>query len=105
MILTAVSPVFESERMFYGDFKEGKSVIADLPADNYKVFKPLVDFMYTGSCKLGCMNDILPLMEVMDCYQMDKGSFYQASGKVVLVKLDSSDYLTLLPKIVSVLNE
>ena len=43
MILAAVFPVFE--RMFYGDFKEGKSTVADLPADNYKIFKLLVDFI------------------------------------------------------------
>ena len=80
-------------------------MIADLPADNYKIFKLLVDFIYTGSCQLDCMDDILPLMEVMDRYQIDKSAFYQACGKVVLAKLDSSNYLTLLPKFVSVLNE
>ena len=103
MILAAVSPVFE--RMFYGDFKEGKSMIADLPADSYKVFKLLIDFIYTGSCKLDCMDNILPLMEVVDRYQIDKGAFYQACGKIVLPKLDSSNYLNLLPKFTSVLNE
>ena len=73
MILAAVSPVFE--RMFYGDFKEGKSRTADLPVDKYKIFKMLIDFIYNGSCKLECMDDILPLVEVMDRYQMKKMLF------------------------------
>ena len=103
MILAAVSPVFE--KMFYGDFKEGKSSIADLPADNCKVFKLLIDFIYNGSCKMECMDDILPLLEVMDRYQLNKGAFYHMCGKVVLANVDSSNYLTLLPKFVSVLNE
>ena len=51
------------------------------------------------------MDDILPLMEVVDCYQMNKCAFYHACGKVVLAKLDSSNCLTLLPKFVSILNE
>ena len=103
MILAAVSPVFE--RMFYGDFKEGKSRTADLPVDKYKIFKMLIDFIYNGNCKLECMDDILPLVEVMDRYQMKKNAFYHMCGKIVLVKLDSSNYLTLLPKFVSVLNK
>ena len=44
-------------------------------------------------------------MEVVDRYQMDKDVFYHACGKIVLAKLDSSNYLTLLPKFFSVLNE
>ena len=103
MILAAVSPVFE--KMFYGDFKDGKSTITDLPADNCKVFKLLIDFIYNGSCKMDCMDDTLPLLEVMDRYQLNKGAFYHMCGKVVLANVDSSNYLTLLPKFVAVLNE
>ena len=103
MILAAVSPVFE--RMFYGDFKEGKSRTADLPADKYNILKMLVDFIYNGNCKLECMDDVLPLVEVMDRYQMKKDALYHMCGKIVLARLDSSNYLTLLPKFVSVLNK
>ena len=103
MILAAVSPVFE--KMFYGDFKEGKSVNADLPADSYNIFKLLIDFIYNGNCELECMDDILPIMEVMDRYQMKKDALCHTCSKVVLAKLDSSNYLTLLPKFVDVLNE
>ena len=103
MILAAVSPVFE--RMFYGDFKEGKSRIADLPADSYKVIKLLVNLVYNGSCRPDSLDDILPLNEVMDRYQMKKGAFYHMYGEVVLTQLNSSNYLTLLPKFVGVLNK
>ena len=103
MILAAVSPVFE--KMFYGDFKEGKSTVADLPADNCKVFKLLIDFIYNRSCKMDCMDDILPLLEVMDRYQLKKDAFYHMCGKVILANLDGSNYLTVLPKFVDVLNE
>ena len=92
-----MSPVFE--RMFYGDFKVGNSRIADLPADKYNIFKMLIDF------KLERMDDVLPLVEVMDCYQMKKDVLYHMCGKIVLARLDSSNYLTLLPKFVSVLNK
>ena len=103
MILAAVSPVFE--KMFYGDFKEGKSVNADLPADSYNIFKLLIDFIYSGNCKLECMDDILPIMEVVDRYQMKKDALCHTCSKIVLAKLDSSNYLTLLSKFVDVLNE
>ena len=43
---------------------------ADPPADSYKIFKLLIDFIYNGNCKLECMDDILPIMEMMDRYQI-----------------------------------
>ena len=103
MILAAVSPVFE--RMLYGDFKEGNSRIAELPIDRYRVIKLLVDLVYNGSCKPSNLDDILPLSEVMDRYQMKKGAFYHMCGEVVLGQLNCSNYLTLLPKFVSVLDK
>ena len=103
MILAAVSPVFE--RMLYGDFKEGNSRIAELPADSYKVIKLLVDLVYNGSCKPDSLDDILPLSEVMDRYQMKKGAYYHTCGEVVLGQLNCSNYPTLLPKFVNVLDK
>ena len=103
MILAAVSPVFE--RMLFGDFKEGNSRIAELPVDSYKVVKLLVDLVYNGSCKPDSLDDILPLSEVMDRYQMKKGAFYHMCGEVVLGQLNCSNYHTLLPKFVSVLDK
>ena len=67
MILAAVSPVFE--RMFYGDFKEGKSMMVDLPKDSSKIMKLLIDFVYCGNCELESLDDIVPVLEVFDRYQ------------------------------------
>ena len=103
MILAAVSPVFE--RMFYGDFKEGKSKEVDLPKDNYKVMKLLVDFVYSGSCKVDDLDDTFPLIEAMDRYQINKDLLQHTCGEAILSQLDSSNYLTLLPKYVSVMSE
>ena len=103
MILAAVSPVFE--RMFYGDFKEGKSVAVDLPKDTSKTMKLLIDFVYCGKCELKNLDDILPLLEVFERYQINKVPFYHSCSEVMLANLDSSNYLVLLPKFASVMSE
>ena len=73
MILAAVSPVFE--KMFYGDFKEGKSSEISLPSDNYKVMKILIDCVYNGKCEMSSVDDILPLLEVVDVIKSIKFLF------------------------------
>jgi len=103
MILAAVSPVFE--RMFYGDFKEGKSNEVVLPKDNYITMKQLIDFIYKGSCNLDNTDSILPLIAAFDYYQINKTPFLHVCGEVILSQLDSSNYLILLPKYVSVMSE
>ena len=103
MILAAVSPVFD--RMFYGDFKEGKSVAVDLPKDSSKMMKLLIDFVYCGKCELKNLDDILPLLEVFDRYQINKVPFYHNCSEVILANLDSSNYLVLLPTFASVMSE
>ena len=103
MILAAVSPVFE--RMFYGDFKEGKSMTIDLPKDTSKAFKLLIDFVYCGTCELKNLDDIFPLLEVFDRYQINKVPFYHSCSDFILANLDSSNYLVLLPKFASVMSE
>ena len=103
MILAAVSPVFE--RMFYGDFKEGKSVAVDLPKDTSKTMKLLIDFVYCGKCELKNLDDILPLLEVFDRYQINKVPFYHSCSEVILANLDASNYLVLLPKFASMMSE
>ena len=70
MILAAVSPVFD--RMFYGDFKEGKSKEVDLPAESYNSTKLLIDFIHTRTCEIESLDDIVPLMELFDRYQINK---------------------------------
>ena len=103
MILAAVSPVFE--RMFYGDFKEGKSMTIDLPKDTSRTFKLLIDFVYCGTCELKNLDDIFPLLEVFDRYQINKVPFYHSCSEFILANLDSSNYLVLLPKFASVMSE
>ena len=103
MILAAVSPVFE--RMFYGEFKEGKSVIVELPNDTSKTMKLLIDFVYYGNCELNNLDDIFPLLEVFDRYQINKLPFYHSCSEFILANLDSSNYLVLLPKFSSVMSE
>ena len=103
MILAAVSPVFE--RMFYGDFKEGKSMTVDLPKDSSKMMRLLIDFVYCGNCDLKNLDDIYPLLEVFDQYQINKVPFYHSCSEVILANLDSSNYLVLLPKFASVMSE
>ena len=103
MILAAVSPVFE--KMFYGDFKEGKSSELSLPSDNYKVMKILIDCVYNGKCEMSSLDDIIPLLEVVDRYQINKVPFQHMIGETVLAKLNSSNYLTLLPKFADVMSE
>ena len=103
MILAAVSPIFE--RMFYGDFKEGKSVTVDLPKDSSKMMKLLIDFVYCGNCELNNLDDILPLLEVFGRYQINKIPFYHSCSEFILENLDSSNYLVLLPKFAGVMSE
>ena len=103
IILAGVSPVFE--RMFYGDFKEGKSSEIALPSDSYKVIKLLIDFVYNGKCEVSRLDDLLPLLEVLDRYQMNKIPFQHLISEAVLAKLCSSNYLTLLPQFASVMSD
>ena len=102
-ILAAVSPVFE--KLFYGDAKEGKSMTIDLPKDNYNTMNMLIDFVYRGSCELKNRHDTFPILEAFDQYQINKVPFYYMCSEVILEKLDSSNYLTLLPKFASVMSE
>ena len=103
MILAAVSPVFE--KMLYGDFKEGRSCEVALPNDSCKIMKILIDFVYNGKCEVNSLDDILPLLEVIDRYQINKVPFQHMIGDAVLGKLDSSNYLVVLLKYASVMSE
>ena len=103
MILAAVSPVFE--RMLYGNFKEGKSVTVDLPKDSLKTVKLLLDFVHSGNCELKNLDDIFPLLEVFDRYQINRVPFHHSCSEFILKNLDSSNYLVLLPKFASVMSE
>lgn len=51
------------------------------------------------------LDDTIPLMEVVDRYQINKTPFLHMCSEAILSQLDSSNYLTLLPKYVSVMSE
>ena len=102
MVLAAVSPVFE--RMFYGDFKEGKSMTVDLPKDNCKIMKLLTDFVYRGSCELN-LDEIFPVLEAFDRYQINKVPFCHMCSDVILTQMESTNYLALLEKFAKVMSE
>ena len=102
-ILAAVSPVFE--KTFYGNVKEGKSMTVDLPNDNYKIMSLLVDFVYQGKCELKDLDDIFPVLEAFDKYQINKIPFYHMCSEFILAQIEPSNYLTLLPKFASLMSE
>ena len=103
MILAAASPVFN--RMFYGNFKESKLDEVNLQEENSNMMKLFVDFIYNGDCKLENLSDVLPLMKVVDYYQINNVPFLLKCGKVILAELDSANYLNLLPKFACVMSE
>ena len=103
VILAAVSPVFNG--MLFGNFKEGKSDEVKLEEENGNIMKLFIDFIYNGNCKLEDLDDMLPLMKVVDYYQVNKVPFHLMCGKVILDKLDSSNYLSLLPKFAGVMSK
>ena len=77
----------------------------ELPKDSYKVTKLLIDFLYNGTFELSCLSDLIPLMEVANRYQIKKKSLKKLCGKCVSLKLDSTNYSTLLPKYASLMTE
>ena len=102
-ILAAVSPVFE--KMFYGNFKEGKSTTVDLPKDSYNIMGLLIDFVYHGSCEVKNLDDIFPILEAFDRYQINKIPFYHMCSDVILAQMESTNYITLLQKFAKVMSE
>ena len=103
VILAAVSPVFNG--MLYGKFEEGKSDEVNLQEENGSMMKLFIDFIYNGNCQIENLDDMLPLMKIVDYYQVNKAPFCVMCGKVILDKLDSTNYLSLLPKFASVMSK
>ena len=98
MILAAVhvSPIFEKMLRVYGNFKESSLSEVNLPEDNCKNMKMLIDFVYTGGCQVKSVDNIFPLAELIECYQINKLPLYHLCSKTILSQMDSSNYLTLL---------
>ena len=102
-ILAAVSPVFE--KIFYESCKEGKSMTVDLPKDSFEIMGLVIDFVYHGSCELKNLDDIFQILKVFNQYQINKAPFYHMCSEVILTRMESSNYLTLLQKFAKVMNE
>ena len=103
VILAAVSPVFNG--MLYGKFEEGKSDEVNLQEENGSIMKLFIDFIYNGSCQIENLDDMLPLMKIVDYYQVNKAPLCVMCGNIILDKLDSTNYLSLLPKFASVMSK
>ena len=103
MMLAFISPVFE--RMFYGDFKEARSNVVELPSDSYKIMKLLLEIVFEESCEMESVDDIIPLMEVVERYQINKAPIQQMCDEAILTQMNAKNYFILLPKFASLMNE
>jgi len=103
MMLACISPVFE--KMFYGNFKEAKSKVVDLPSDIHKIMKLLLDIVFEESCEMESLDDIIPLMEVVERYQINKAPVQQICDEAILAEMNATNYFILLPKFVDVMHE
>ena len=72
----------------------------DLPKDSYNIMGLLIDFVYHGSCEVKNLDDIFPILEAFDQYQINKIPFYH-----ILAQMESTNYITLLEKFAKVMSE
>ena len=103
MMLAYISPVFE--KMFYGKFKEAKSKVADLPSDSHRIMKLLLDIVFEESCEMESLDDIIPLMEVVERYQINKAPVQQMCDEAILAQMNAKNYFILLPKFAYLMSE
>ena len=103
MMLAFISPVFE--KMFYGNFKEAKSKVVELPSDSHKIMKLLLDIVFEESCQMESLDDIIPLMEVVECYKINKAPVQQMCDEAILTQMNANNYFILLPKFASFMHE
>lgn len=92
VMLGIVSPVFK--KMLYGSFKEASSSDVDLPKDNYKIMKLLFDIVFEGSSDLECLDDIIPLMEVVDRYEIKRAPMQRMCDEAILAELVPSNCMS-----------
>ena len=102
-MLGVVSPVFG--KMLYGNFKEASSNEVDLPEDNYRIMKLLFDIIFEGGSEIESLNDIIPLMEVVDRYQIKKGPVQQICDTAILNELNPLNCVNLLQKFTAVMDK
>ena len=103
MMLACISPVFE--RMFYGNFKEASSKVVQLPGDRHKIMKLLLEIVFEESCEMESLDDIIPLMEVVERYQINKAPIQQMCDEAILTQTNANNYFILLPKFASLMHE
>ena len=103
MMLACVSPVFE--KMFYGNFKEATSKVVELPGDSNKIMKLLLDIVFEESCEMESLDDIIPLMEVVERYQINKAPIQQMCDEAILAQMNASNCFILLPKFSNLMHE
>ena len=102
-MLGIVSPVFK--KMLYGSFKEASADEIDLPGDSYKTIKVLFDILFNGGSEIESLDDIIPLMEAVDRYQIKKEPLQHICDEAILDHLDSLSCLTLLQKFIGVMSD
>ena len=105
MLLALVSPVFKA--MFYGDFKEANSTVVDIPDKKLRIMQMLLDAVFKGSCEMDSLDDIVPLIEVADYYQIEKKPLQQMCDEAILTRFEMNSTIDtqLLSKCAKVMSE
>ena len=104
LLLAAVSPVFKA--MLYGDFKEAGS--SEIKSDfDLKTMQMLLDAVFKGSCEMDSLDDIVPLIEAADYYQIEKKPLQQMCDEAILSQFETRNWIdvTLLSRCAKVMGE
>ena len=67
--------------------------------------KLLFDILFSGGSEIESLDDIVPLMEVVDRYQIKKGPLQHICDEAILAEFNSLSCLTLLQKFAGVMSE
>ena len=101
--LASASPVFD--RMLYGDFKEREQNVIELPEHSYATMRLLMDFIYTGQCRINELDDILLLLQALDYFQIDVPSLRHVCGRKLLCHMNVFNCCSLAAKFSQVLDD
>ena len=63
--------------------------------------KLLLDIVFEESCEMESLDDIIPLMEVVERYQINKAPIQQMCDEAILTQMNAKNYFILLPKFAS----
>jgi len=105
MLLAAVSPVFKA--MFYENFKEANAREVHLPTDTVKIMQMLLNAVFKGSCEMDSVYDIIPLMEGVKRYQIEKKPLQQMCDEAIVTQIERDNHLDInvLSKCADVMSE